>query len=146
MEKNISNINIGNCGEYYVAAELERRGFIVAVPMSNVNNFDILAIRKTHPFNQYAIQVKTSTKKDWLLSKKNEKLISNNIFYVFVKLEKNEFPKFYIYNSEDVASFIAKSHQEWLATPGKFGQKHNDNNLRVFICDDDHENKWEYFQ
>lgn len=33
---NKNNVNIGNSGEYFVAAELERRGFIVAVPMSNV--------------------------------------------------------------------------------------------------------------
>lgn len=71
----INNINIGNCGEYYVAAELERRGFTVAVPMSNVDNFDILAINKNKPYNQYAIQVKTTTKASWLLSKKMKILL-----------------------------------------------------------------------
>ena len=46
IKEKISNINIGNCGEYYVAAELERRGFTIAVPMSNVDNFYILARSK----------------------------------------------------------------------------------------------------
>ena len=41
---NDSNVNIGNSGEYFVAGELERRGFTVAVPMSNVKDFDLLAI------------------------------------------------------------------------------------------------------
>lgn len=36
---NENNVNTGNAGEYFVAGELERRGFIVAVPMSNVENF-----------------------------------------------------------------------------------------------------------
>lgn len=38
---NDTNVNIGNAGE------LERRGFTVAVPMSNVKDFDILAINRT---------------------------------------------------------------------------------------------------
>lgn len=45
MKLKISNVNIGNSGEYYVAAELERRCFVVAVPMSNVDNFDILEMK-----------------------------------------------------------------------------------------------------
>lgn len=36
---NENNVNTGNAGEYFVAGELERRVFIVAVPMSNVENF-----------------------------------------------------------------------------------------------------------
>lgn len=51
--------SIGNSGEYFVAAELERRGFTVAVPMSNTKDFDILAInRETN--RQVALQVKTN--------------------------------------------------------------------------------------
>ena len=72
---NEMNVNIGNSGEYFVAGELERRGFTVAVPMSNVKDFDILAInRETH--EQFAIQVKTTgyKQKKWTLSKKNEEL------------------------------------------------------------------------
>ena len=37
---NETNVNIGNAGEYFVAGELERRGFTVALPMSNVKDFD----------------------------------------------------------------------------------------------------------
>ena len=40
----MNNVNIGNSGEYFVAGELERRGFSVAVPMSNTKEFDILTI------------------------------------------------------------------------------------------------------
>ncbi len=43
---NENNVSIGNCGEYLVAAELERRGFTAAVPMSNTEAFDILAIHR----------------------------------------------------------------------------------------------------
>ena len=44
--KESNNISIGNSGEYFVAAELERRGYTAAVPMSNTKDFDILAINR----------------------------------------------------------------------------------------------------
>ena len=142
----INNINIGNCGEYYVAAELERRGFTVAVPMSNVDNFDILAINKNKPYNQYAIQVKTTTKASWLLSKKNEDIVGDNIYYVFVKLVGDNMPEYYIYPSKYVAENIKVNHEEWLKKPGKNGQPHNDNSMREFKCETDYKDKWNYFK
>ncbi len=43
-----NNVNIGNAGE------LERRGYTVAVPMSNTKDFDILAInRETFNHTQF---------------------------------------------------------------------------------------------
>ena len=86
---NDSNVNIGNSGEYFVAGELERRGFTVAVPMSNVKDFDLLAIeRNTH--KQIAIQVKTTgyKQKKWTLSKKNE-VSFYNLDNRFKNLESN---------------------------------------------------------
>lgn len=54
----INHVSVGNCGEYFVAAELEWRGFSVAVPMSNVKDFDLLIFnRESH--KKYAIQVMT---------------------------------------------------------------------------------------
>ena len=56
---NSMNVSTGNAGEYFVAGELERHGFTVAVPMSNVKDFDILAINRI-TYEQFAIQVKTT--------------------------------------------------------------------------------------
>ena len=66
---NKDNISTGNAGEYFVAGELERRGFTVAVPMSNVRDFDILAINR-NIYKQFAVQVKTTgyLRKKWTLS------------------------------------------------------------------------------
>lgn len=52
-------IGIGNSGEYFVAAELGRHGYIPAVPMSNTPIFDLLAVDPV-TMQQYVIQVKTS--------------------------------------------------------------------------------------
>lgn len=141
---NETNVNTGNSGEYFVAGELERRGFTVAVPMSNVKDFDILAINRT-THEQFAIQVKTTgyKQKKWTLSKKNEELIGDNIFYVFVSLNELETPEYHIVPSKVVADTIRASHQEWLNTPGQKGQRHNDTNIRVFLDKDDmYYDKW----
>lgn len=142
MER-IDCVSIGNAGEYFVAGELERRGFTVAVPMSNVRDFDILAIdRKT--YKQFAIQVKTTTKKGWMMNKKNEDIMGDNIFYVFVHLNGLGTPDYHIVPSAYVAKKVKEDHQRWLATPGRKGQKHNDTTARDF---DDKDNifldKWE---
>lgn len=134
------NISIGNAGEYFVAGELERRGFTVAVPMSNTKDFDILAINRDS-LKQYAIQVKTTSykKKEWTLSSKNETLVANNVIYVFVSLNELDVPEYHIVPSEVVAKSIKEEHRIWLDTPGKKGQKHNDNSIRKF---DDNEDKY----
>ena len=145
---NSNNISVGNAGEYFVAGELERHGFTAAVPMSNTKDFDILAINR-ETFKQFAIQVKTTRykQKKWTLGKKNEKLIGDNIIYFFVSLNELEIPEYHIVPSKIVAQTIKNDHLNWLNTPGLKGQKHNDNDIRVFSDNDDtFLNKWEYLQ
>ena len=140
------NVNTGNAGEYFVAGELERRGFTVAVPMSNVKDFDILAINREN-YNQYAIQVKTTgyKQKKWTLSSKNEELVGDNIIYVFVSLNELDTPEYHIVPSKIVADTVSAEYQKWLNTPGKNGQQHNDTHIRNFYDKDDaYLNKWEY--
>ena len=143
---NSTNVNTGNSGEYFVAGELERRGFTVAVPMSNVKDFDILAINRT-TYEQFAIQVKTTgyKQKKWTLSKKNETLVGDNIVYVFVSLNELDAPEYHIVPSKIVAETIKNLHQNWLDTPGKKGQQRNDTNIRNFFDKDDkYLNCWEW--
>lgn len=131
-----NTVSVGNCGEYFVAAELERRGFSVAVPMSNTELFDILAFdRETG--GQWAIQVKTTQYKTWTLSKKSENIIGERILYIFVKLNGLNQPHYYIVPSADVAQYVKESHKKWLNTPGKKGQPHNDNPMRKFADDEE---------
>ena len=143
---NHTNVNIGNSGEYFVAGELERRGFTVALPMSNVKDFDILAINR-ESYEQFAIQVKTTgyKQKKWTLSAKNETLVGDNIVYIFVSLNELDMPEYHIVPSKIVAETIAKEYQIWLHTPGKKGQQHNDTDIRNFYDKEDRFlNKWEY--
>ena len=145
---NNTNISTGNAGEYFVAGELERHGFTVAVPMSNVKDFDILAIDRS-TYKQFAIQVKTTgyRQKKWTLSKKSENLQGDNIIYFFVSLNELDVPEYHIVPSKTVAEIVKRSHQEWLNTPGRQGQPHNDNNIRNFFdINDKYLNRWDYLK
>ena len=139
-----NTISIGNAGEYFVAGELERHGFTAAIPMSNVKDFDILAInRDTH--KQFAIQVKTTSykTKTWTLSAKNENIKSDNIIYFLVSLNELKQPEYHIVPSKIIAKTIKTGHAKWLATPGKNGQQHNDNPMREFSdLEDKYLNNW----
>ena len=142
MEKN--NISTGNAGEYFVAGELERHGFTAAIPMSNVKDFDILAIDR-NTFKQFAIQVKTTSykTKSWTLGAKNENIEDDNVVYFLVSLNELEQPEYHIVPSKIVAKTIREEHAKWLATPGRNGQQHNDNPIRKFNDSDDrYLNNW----
>lgn len=142
-----NKISIGNAGEYFVAGELERRGFTVGVPMSNVKDYDLLCINAEG--KSFAIQVKTTAdgRNKWILSQKNENLIGDNVFYVFVHLHQLDTPTYFIVPGRIVAERISKGHQDWLDTTSRNGEQHKDNNIRIIEFDDDtYLNRWDYLK
>lgn len=142
----IPSLLAGVAGEYYVAAELSRRGFIASISLRNTRGMDILATNEDAS-RALTIQVKTNQKKrrEWLLSDKSESLVSGTHFYVFVNLgAKAERPDFHIVPSVAVAKFVRESHQLWLSKPGLGGKAHVDNPMRKFEdFDGDYLEKWE---
>lgn len=142
----MDNTSIGNAGEYFVAGELERHGFTVAVPMSNTKDFDILAINRDN-YKQLAIQVKTTKykQKKWILGKKNETLVGDNIVYIFVSLNECEMPEYHIVPSNIVAEKIKSDYIDWRNSPGIKGQSHNNTDLRNFYDkNNEYLNRWDY--
>jgi len=124
----------GVSGEYFVAAELSRRGFVATLTLKNTRGIDIL-VSNAEAEKSIGIQVKTNqtTKKSWVLTSKSESFHADNLFYVFVNLISiSSLPRFHIVPSKHVASTIKEGHQQWLMTPGKKGQKHMDNPMRMF--------------
>lgn len=133
-------IGIGNSGEYFVAGELERRGFSVAIPMSNTPVFDILAVLKSNDDNdsckqtykQIIVQVKTinGNGNEWTMSAKDEKINAENAFYILVRLNGFNTPDYYILPSKTVSNVIKESHEKWINAMGKRGQPHKNTGMR----------------
>jgi hypothetical protein len=132
--KSIPSLLTGVAGEHYVAAELSRRGHIASITLRNTRGIDILASNESAT-RQVGIQVKASqlNSPSWLLNQKAEEFVADNLFYVFVVLKQEyQRPDFHIVPSKLVAQQISRGHRKWLATPGRKGQKHRDNPMRVF--------------
>src|SRR5688572_15524741 len=95
----------GIAGEYYVAAELSRYGFMASITLRNNDGVDIHA---SHPISKKIFKIQVKTKqfngKRWPMNIKAENRSEPNLFYVFVRLKKElERPDFYIVPSETVA-------------------------------------------
>ena len=129
----LSGIQAGIAGEYLVAAELSRRGYIASLTLRNTRGIDILA-SNSDATKSVGIQVKTSqgAKPDWMMNKKAEDIIGKNLFYVFVCLALDSQLSYYVVPSRVVADHVRESHAKWLKTLGRRGQPHRDNNLRIF--------------
>ncbi len=85
----------GLSGEYFVAAEMLRRGFNVGITMGNAKAIDILAEKGGQ---QFIIQVKAIFKKKnvgWPIMRDQ---VNETIFYVFVNLngDKMSEPDYFI--------------------------------------------------
>lgn len=124
----------GVAGEYFVAAELSRRGFIASVTLRNAQGIDILAT-KPGSADIIGIQVKTNqhSHRKWPISSKIEGFARPDLFFVFVNLNGAGQPSYHIVPSNVVEEYCRTSHAAWLATPGRDGRPHKDNSIRTFI-------------
>ena len=75
----------GVTGEYYVAAELSRRGYIASITLRNTKGVDVLC-SNTDASKSVGIQVKTRTgmQRSWILSRKGEDYYADTLFYIIL--------------------------------------------------------------
>lgn len=118
------NNEIGKAGEFFVAAELERRGFKVSLLFGNEECYDILAVNPKSKC--ISIQVKTtfSKRRCWTL---NEKKMRDDptLFWVFVTLNKLENPCYHIVPSIDVIDYVKQNGTNWKTSTKRFNDKDN---------------------
>ncbi len=137
----LPTIQVGVAGEYLVAAELSRRGYVASLTLRNTRGIDIL-VSNGDATRSAGVQVKTCQRATpkWVMSRRAEEDLAENLFYVFVCLPRGAPASFHIVPRKVVVQRIREDHQHWLATPGKKGQVHQDSNVRVF-SDKGHEFK-----
>jgi hypothetical protein len=117
---------IGNAGEYYVMAELLKRGVVAALAPRNAPDFDILA---TKDGKTVRIRVKTKSEAydiwQWVIKK--DGAVFRNVavqgdFIVLVHLAKDvQNMQYFIARTQDVAAWLRQLMDDWLAKPGKYG-------------------------
>lgn len=134
MEKLESNL-VGVTGEYYVAAELSRRGYIASITLRNSRGIDIIA-SNSDASKSITVQVKTNSdgSAKWVVNKKSEDFYSASHFYIFVSLKplSDEQPAYHIVPSEYVSQSIKAGHENWLSGTKKDGTPRKDSSMRKF--------------
>jgi hypothetical protein len=134
----LTTVLCGVAGEYFVAPELSRRGYVASLTLRNTRGIDVLA-SNPDATKAVGIQVKTnqSDRREWILNKKAEADEAENLFYVFVRLNCTREPAFHVVPRATVAQFVRANHQAWLRTPAKGGRAHVDTPMRKFKDPDD---------
>jgi hypothetical protein len=111
LDKNLT----GFAGEYFVAAELTRRGFSVAVTVGNTKTIDLFAEFEGKAFQ---IQVKSIQRKQSISFNLKRDNIRKEAFYVFVNLnvEDYTYPEFFILSGSEVSKHLklADSGRDWI--------------------------------
>jgi len=126
---------IGNAGEYFVMAELLKRGVIAALAPRNAPAFDILA---TSPEKTVRIRVKTKSEEydawQWVAKKDGtifRDLQPNGDFTVLVNLaQETKNMQYFILPTSQVNLWLLEDFESWLATPGKGGRPHAADNKK----------------
>lgn len=125
----------GVAGEYYVAAELSRRGYVASLTSKNTKGIDCLASNQDGS-KTVSIQIKAKNKgRGWILNESNEHH-NPNLFYVFVSMEENMPPEYFIVDSAHVSEAIIADNEAWYLSPGKNGKAHNETTMRKFYMTD----------
>lgn len=126
----------GVAGEYFVAAELSRRGWIATVTLKNTPNIDVIA---TDPEGSRTINVQVKTRsiknrQGWILTKGIEKIVSgNNFFIAFVDLVgKDAKPDYFLIPKNIFARWSARNYQKYISKLGRAGHVRADTSIRTF--------------
>ena len=126
---------IGNAGEYYVAAELLKRGVVAALAPRNAPAFDILAT-KSHRTVRIRVKTKSAEYTDWQWAIRKDgsifrELAEKGDFTILVNLTKETKDlQFYIVPTGVVNGWLVDDFNAWVSTPGMRGRPHNPANKK----------------
>ena len=123
----IQKQNVGNAGEYYIAARLSALDFTATLTLGRAEKYDILALSPTGRIVKISVKAtQRDGAKDFPLSNKDEEGASDDFFYVFVKLNKFvKEPDFWVIPSKVVNLLVSGSNKRFLDRGNK------DNSVRL---------------
>ena len=121
---------IGNAGEYYVVAELLKRGVIAALAPRNSPAFDVLATR-----DGQTVRIRVKTKSDeydawqWVAKKDGSlfrDLSERGDFTILVNLAVDRSKlRFFVLPTSILNTWLVSDFEEWVKEPGKRGRPHD---------------------
>ena len=143
-----SNNLVGTAGEYFVCAELCRRGYLALLTPKNNPLFDVIFASQDGS-NTVSIQVKTRSIRNmqgWKLGKHiTIKKNDPHLFVVLVNLEEDGLPEFYVYEYDSLADVVELNYNTYIAQPKRDGTQRKDVGFRwhdtKLFTENDHKRK-----
>lgn len=146
-----SNNLVGVTGEYFVCAELGKRGMLALLTPKNNPLFDVVAVSQDAS-RTITIQVKTMSernKQGWKLGMDICARKNNPLHYtVLVNLTGSEI-EYYIYEYDILSERVEKAYSDYLWKPKRDGGKRKDidfrwHDFKLFSADDySRKNNWD---
>lgn len=123
----------GVAGEYFVAAELSRRGYVASITLRNTRGIDIL-VSNSDATRSVGVQVKCTQGnfRSWLVKKLDSDELASNLFFVFVSMNGLGEPAYYVVPKNVVAESVEADHSKYLADGEIRGLVRKDTAMRKF--------------
>jgi|GEM_PF-757217 len=152
MNTRSANNLVGTAGEYYVCAELCRRGFLALLTPKNNPLFDVV-VTDQDGSRSVSIQVKTRSvhnTQGWKLGTDISKgYAPPSLFVVLVNLNASGLPDFYVYEYPLLSARVAQVYHAYISKPKRDGSPKKEVGFRWFdevsFNDDDRsrKNNWQ---
>ena len=126
---------VGTAGEYYVCAELCRRGYLALLTPKNNPLFDVVATTQDGR-RSVSIQVKTRSvhnKQGWKLgADMATEARSKSLFVVLVNLHENGLPDFHVYEHSALSKRVQDVYAAYIGKPKRDGSARKEVGFRWF--------------
>jgi len=111
MSRQKRKYNLGMCGEYYVAAELNRRGIDASVTYGNAKKADVIATSEDGE-KAVTIEVKTTSQPKWVVGGYVPEPSDKIWAFVYVPQDGTASPSFYVLTQGEIHSILEPVDKE----------------------------------
>jgi hypothetical protein len=107
----IKKLLTGLAGEFFVAGELSKKGYVASLTLKNYPGVDIFCY---NPENSRQISIQVKTIRGGSRYYISDTVDAYNIPFVFVYIDSTESVKYYVVSSKKVAQLSKEEHDEYL--------------------------------
>ena len=120
MSKQKQKYNLAMAGEYYVAAELHRRGIPASITYGNAKKADVVATSEDGEA-AVVIEVKSTSQTKWIVGQYLPESSDRVWVFVYVPKECDQPPSFYILTQSEIRDILQPQDEEYRR---QFKEKH----------------------
>jgi len=122
MSKQAQKYHLSLAGEFYVAAELQRRGISAAVTYGNAKNADVIAFSLSGE-KAVVVEVKSTSQSKWVVGGTVPLPSSKPWVFVHMPTDQSASPAFFVLLQSELHEILAPEEADYFR---KFKEKHGE--------------------